>query len=189
MLAFALLLSGGTPALAQQTGPSTPETGARGQVRLDRLFERLKLAGNANAAKPVAEEIERAFERSGSPTADLIYTRAKEAMNAKDFDLATDLFDYVIALKPEWAEPYHRRAVIHFIRKDQDAALRDVREALAREPRHFHALAGLGGILQQYGDRKGAFRAFSRVLELNPHFPDLRDALEKMRPEVEGQPI
>ncbi|HRE21073.1 MAG TPA: hypothetical protein PKW21_08585, partial [Rhabdaerophilum sp.] len=119
-----------------------------------------KNAGSPEAAKPVAADIERALERSGSATTDLLFTRAKEAMTAKDFDLAIDLLDYITQLRPEWAEPYHRRAIIHFLRQDQDAAFRDIRETLAREPRHFHALASLGGLLRGFGDKKGAFRAF-----------------------------
>jgi len=189
-LAFGLMLSSGAPAWAQKA-PESPagETTQRASARLDKLFERLKEAENAQAAKTIANDIERALERSGSATADLLYARAKEAMTARDFDLAIDLLDYVTTLRPGWAEPYHRRAIIHFVRKDQDAAFRDVRETLAREPRHYHALAGLGGILKNLGDSKGAFKAFNRVLEIYPHFSDLKESLEKMRPEVEGQPI
>jgi tetratricopeptide (TPR) repeat protein len=185
--------------LVQETGahaqsaprptPPSPEAARRVSDRLDKLFDQLRNAGSSEAAKPVVTEIERVFERSGSATADLIYSRAKEAMVAKDFELALDLFDYATTLRPGWAEPYHRRAIVHFILKDQDAAFRDIRETLAREPRHFFALAGLGGILKGQGDAKGAFRAFSRALELNPHFPDLKESIEKMRTEVEGQPI
>lgn len=189
-LVFGLMLSSGAPAWAQKA-PEAPagETKQRASARLDKLFERLKEAENAQAAKTIANDIERALERSGSATADLLYARAKEAMTARDFDLAIDLLDYVTTLRPGWAEPYHRRAIIHFVRKDQDAAFRDVRETLAREPRHYHALAGLGGILKNLGDSKGAFKAFNRVLEIYPHFSDLKESLEKMRPEVEGQPI
>lgn len=189
-LAFGVMLVHAAPASAQKA-PEAPasETAQRASARLDKLFERLKEAENAQAAKAIANDIERALERSGSATADLLYARAKEAMTARDFDLAIDLLDYVTTLRPGWAEPYHRRAIIHFVRKDQDAAFRDVRETLAREPRHYHALAGLGGILKNLGDSKGAFKAFNRVLEIYPHFSDLRESVEKMRTEVEGQPI
>jgi tetratricopeptide (TPR) repeat protein len=187
-LALAALLAP-IPALAQTTGPVPPETPVPAANRLDKLFEKLKAAETPAAAAVVAQDIERAIEKSGSATSDLLYQRAKNAMEAKDFDLALDLFDFIVTLEPGWAEPYHRRAIIHLIRKDEDAALRDVRETLAREPRHFHAIAGLGGILRTMGDRKGAFKAFSRVLDIHPHFADLKEAVEKMRPEVEGQPI
>lgn len=194
-ITLCLMLVSVTSALAQGAPPpKLPETPAanapqRATARLDKLFERLREAESTTAAKVIAGDIETALERSGSATADLLYTRAKEAMAAKDFDLALDMLDYVTTLRPGWAEPYHRRAIIHFVRKDQDAAFRDVRETLAREPRHYHALAGLGSILRGLGDKKGAFKAYSRVLEIYPHFSDLKESIEKMRPEVEGQPI
>lgn len=188
-------LAANAPGMAQQKAPAptkpsaTAEAPNRPGQRLDKLFDKLKEAESPLAAKSVASDIERAFEHSGSATADLIYARVKEAMEAQDFDTAIDLLDYLVAMRPGWAEPYHRRAIIHFIRKDQDAAFRDIRETLAREPRHYHALAGLGGILKMQGDAKGAFKAYNRVLEIYPHFSDLKESLEKMRPEVEGQPI
>jgi tetratricopeptide (TPR) repeat protein len=194
-LVFSMLLAVSSPGRAQQTAPTPPQAAAapaatiRLVQRLDKLFDKLKEAENAQAAKSVASDIERAFEHSGSATADLIYARVKEAMTAQDFDAALDLIDYLVAMRPGWAEPYHRRAIIHFIRKDQDAAFRDIRETLAREPRHYHALAGLGSILKMQGDAKGAFKAYRRVLEIYPHFSDLKESVEKMRPEVEGQPI
>ncbi len=51
--------------------------------------------------------------------------------------------------------------MIHFVRNDRDAAYRDIREVLAREPRHYLALAGLGGILRASGNVKGAYKAFT----------------------------
>lgn len=185
------------PVPAQQTGGSPPSSSSpppadpasRKAQRLDMLFERLREAPDAEGAKGIATEIERHFERSGSATADLVFTRAKEAMSAKEFDLALDLLDYVVALEPGWAEPYHRRAIVHFVRKDADAALRDVRETLAREPRHYHALAGLGGLFAALGNSKAAYRAFVRALDVYPLFPDLKARVEKMRVDAEGQPI
>lgn len=188
LIAF-LALVAPAPAYAQTALSAAPEPAQQAASRLDKLFDKLRTSETPAAAAVVAQDIERAFEKSGSATADLIYQRAKNAMEAKDFDLALDLLDFIVTLEPGWAEPYHRRAIIHLVRKDEDAAIRDVRETLAREPRHYHAIAGLGGILRGMGDRKGAFKAFSRVLEIYPHFADLREAVEKMRPEVEGQPI
>ncbi len=177
------------PAAPKPADPAQPETRHRAEQRLNLLFERLREAPDAQNARGIANEIEQILERSGSPTADLVYQRAKEAVGAKDLDLALDLLDFVLAMKPDWAEAHHRRAVVHFLRKDEEAALRDVRAALALEPRHYQALAGLGGLLRGMGNRKGAYRAFTRALEIYPHFPDLKGSLDKMRPEIEGQPI
>ncbi|MCZ8184511.1 MAG: hypothetical protein O9322_16180 [Beijerinckiaceae bacterium] len=166
-----------------------PDSTTRAGQRLDKLFEKLKESESPTAARIVAADIERALEQSGSPTTDLLFTRAKDAMNARDFDLALDLLDYIVTLKPQWAEPFHRRAMIHFLRNDRDAAYRDIREVLSREPRHYIALSGLGGILRAGGNAKGAYKAFTRALEIHPFLADLKQQLERMKVEVEGQPI
>ncbi|MFY8116123.1 MAG: hypothetical protein ACOVOC_17995, partial [Rhabdaerophilum sp.] len=100
-----------------------------------------------------------------------------------------DLLDYIVTIRPQWAEPFHRRAMIHFLRNDRDAAYRDIREVLVREPRHYIALSGLGGILRAGGNAKGAYKAFTRALEIHPYLADLKEQLERMKVEVEGQPI
>lgn len=169
------------------TGPTEPVLSEA--QRLDRLFERLKAAPDANAAKLAAERIERTFEKSGSDTADLLLQRVKQTIEAKEFGSALDLLDYIITLRPDWAEGYHRRAVVHFLQKDTEAAMRDVHATLAREPRHWHALAGLGALLRQSGNAKAAYRAYRAALEIHPHFGDLKETLEKMRPEIEGNPV
>lgn len=184
---FAVILASSPAAAQQQAEPSPPARLSESQ-RLDRLFERLKAAPTAEAAKALANQIEQRFEKSGSDTADLMLQRAKLAIESKNLDTALDLIDFVVTLKPDWAEAYHRRAIIHFILKDEESAMRDIRLALAYEPRHFHALAGLGRLLQMMGQKKGAYQVYQRTLDVHPHFPDIAPALERLKKEAEGQP-
>lgn len=180
---------GKKPAAPAPRDAAPAARGVSEENRLTVLFERLKVAANADVARAVAAQIERHFEHSGSDTADLLLKRAAEAIAAKDLDGAIDLLDFVVTLRPDWAEAYHRRAIVHFILKDNDAAMRDIRAALAREPRHFHALSGLAGLLRSMGNQKGAFRAYQSTFELYPLLPDLAETIEKLRVEVEGKPI
>jgi tetratricopeptide (TPR) repeat protein len=185
---FAVFLAS-SPAVAQQQGEPSPPVRLSESQRLDRLFERLKAAPTAEAAKAFANQIEQRFEKSGSDTADLMLQRAKLAIESKNLDTALDLIDFVVTLKPDWAEAYHRRAIIHFILKDEESAMRDIRQALAYEPRHFHALAGLGRLLQMMGQKKGAYQVYQRTLDVHPHFPDIAAMIERLKKEAEGQPI
>lgn len=192
---FAALVAIHGAALAQNAAPAPagtptpPERPLTESARLERLFQRLKAAPNAEAARPIAAQIERAFERSGSDTADLLLARARQAITAKNFETALDLIDYVLTLKPDWAEAYNRRALVHFLLRDEDSALRDIRETLAREPRHFQAIAGLGAMLRGNGKKKAALDAFRKVIELHPYYADLKDVVEKLQKELDGQPI
>jgi tetratricopeptide (TPR) repeat protein len=199
VFALAAALGWASPVLAQrgaspessqnvQQAPSQ-DTPLDKHTPLDKLFQRLREAPNKQAAEPIAAQIGRVFERSGSDTADLLLQRVKTAIEAKQYPLALDLIDHILPLQPDWAEAYHKRAIVHFLMQDHEGAIRDVRATLAREPRHFQALAGLGAIFRELGKTKAAYRAFKTVAEIYPHFDEIGETLDKMRPEVEGQPI
>lgn len=169
-------------AKAEKTPPPAP-------VTLDSLYERLAKAKDRMEASAISKQIERRWLRSGSDTTDLLMTRATQAMSAKQPETALELFDHILQLKPEWAEAYHQRATTLFQMRDYDGALRDLRQALAREPRHYSALSGLGMIMHQLDNKKAAFAAFSKALELHPNLENLKGMVERLRPEAEGQKL
>jgi Flp pilus assembly protein TadD len=115
--------------------------------------------------------------------------RVQEAVRAQDSVLALDLLDSVMALKPDWAEAYNRRAAVHFQRKDMDGAMRDLRQTLSLEPRHFQALAGIGMVFQQGGNGKQALAAFREALKINPHLKGIKQAAERLATNHDGQDI
>jgi tetratricopeptide (TPR) repeat protein len=128
-------------------------------------------------------------QRSGSDTIDLLMTRARTASAARDGVLALDIIDSVVALKPDWAEVYSRRASILFQLKDFDGAMRDLRQTLVLEPRHFQALAGVGMVFQQGGNAPKALAAFREALKINPHFKGIKQTVEKLAVEHDGQDL
>ena len=60
---------------------------------------------------------------------------------------------------------------------------------LAREPRHFGALAGLGLMLQDIGDDKDALDAYRKALAIDPHLENLPDVVKTLSEKVEGRDI
>jgi Tfp pilus assembly protein PilF len=166
--------------------PSRPE-GARST--LDDLFGRLAAAKDENEAKGVANLIERRWARSGSDTADLLASRAVEALRAKDAPLAIELLDRVIALQPDWAEAWNRRAQAFHALEDPVSALADIRQVLAREPRHYGAWTGLGHIMMASGDKRRAVEAYRKALAIHPHLEAIKNAVERLSPEVDGRDI
>jgi tetratricopeptide (TPR) repeat protein len=156
---------------------------------LDFLFEALKAAPDADAAKLVEGRIWALWFASGSDTTDLLMSRVKTATDVKNVPLALELLDAVIALRPEFTEAWNRRATLHFANKDFGRAIADIRQVLAREPRHFGALVGLGTIMQDLGEDKFALEAFRRALAVNPHLPRIPDAVKTLTEKVEGRDI
>ena len=156
---------------------------------LDFLFEALKAAPDADSAKLVEGRIWALWLASGSDTADLLMSRVKGAIEGKDNTLAIELLTAVVGLKPDYVEAWNRRASLYFANKDFNKALADLRQVLAREPRHFAALSGLGVIMQEFGEDKLALQAFRRALAVNPHLPKIPDFVKTLTEKVEGRDI
>jgi len=165
----------------QDHGPRTPS--------LDTLLEALKIAPDADSAKAIENRIWAVWMMSGSDTCGLLMGRAKAAADEKDYDLAIKLLDAVIEIKPDYVEGWNRRATVYYLMNDYGHSLADIREVLAREPRHFGALAGLGLILQELGDDAHALEAYRRALAINPHLEHVDEAVKALREKVEGRNI
>ena len=95
----------------------------------------------------------------------------------------------MIELRPEYVEAWNRRATIHFSNKDYGRSLADIRQVLAREPRHFGALTGLGVIMQEFNEDKFALEAFRKALAVNPHLSKVPDFVKSLTEKVEGRDI
>jgi len=194
-LAASLTAPAFAPALAEPGSwadpPDTLPRAARGDriKNLDFLFEALKAAPDADSAKLVESRIWALWFASGSDTCDLLMTRVKTANDEKDVKLALQLLDAVIELKPEYTEAWNRRATLHFANKDYGKSLADIRQVLAREPRHFGALTGLGMIMQEFGEDKLALEAFRRALAVNPYLPKIPEFVKSLTEKVEGRDI
>ena len=67
--------------------------------------------------------------------------------------------------------------------------MHDLEQVLAREPRHFGALAGVGMIMRDLGDDKRALDAFRKALAINPHLDKIPDLVKTLTEKVEGRDI
>jgi len=165
-----------------------PRRGARIH-NLDFLFGALRVAPDEASAKNIEDRIWALWLASGSDTCNLLMTRVKSAIDAENYDLAIRLLDSIIEIRPKYVEAWNRRATVFFLKKDYGSALTDLRQVLAREPRHFGALAGLGAIMQDIGDDKDALDAYRRALEIDPHLKGIGDKVKTLTDKVDGRPI
>jgi tetratricopeptide (TPR) repeat protein len=165
-----------------------PQRGDRTQ-NLDFLFGALKASPDAETAKAIEERIWALWFVSGSDTTDLLMSRVKTAFEGKDLDLAIELLDQIVVLKPDYVEGWNRRATIYFLKKDYGRALDDIRQVLAREPRHFGALSGLGMIMHEFGEEKRALEIFRQALAVHPYIEKIPDLVKQLTEKVEGRDI
>ncbi|MBV8769585.1 MAG: tetratricopeptide repeat protein [Hyphomicrobiales bacterium] len=156
---------------------------------LDGLFSKLKQAPDAESAAVTSRAIQQRWSHSGSDTADLLMQRADAALAGGDRPLAIEILDRLIAIDPDWAEAWNRRATIFFLEDDLSRSAADIQEVLAREPRHFGALMGLAGILERIGDDHKALEAYEKVLDVYPLLPSAQKAVERLKAHFNEVPI
>ena len=156
---------------------------------LDFLFGALKAAPDEASAKHVEARIWAIWLHTPSDTAALLMMRVKAAMDAQQMDVALKLLDAIIKLRPDYIEAWSRCATLYYLRNDYDHSLEDIAQVLAREPRHFGALAGLGMIMEDLGDDKRALDAFRQALAINPHLDKVPELVKTLTEKVEGRDI
>ena len=166
-----------------------PKVGADKTRGLDFLFGALKAAPDEASAKHVEARIWAMWLQTPSDTAALLMARAKAAMDAQQADVALKLLDAIIKLRPDYTEAWNRRATLYYLQNNYARSLADIQQVLAREPRHFGALAGLGMIMQDLGDDKRALDAFRKALDINPHLEKVPELVKQLGEKVEGREI
>ena len=179
------------PGSGSRAGAAAPPAGKRPdrKEQLDLLFGRLAKAADPDEAQGLVAAIEHLWMRSGSDTADLLMTRAVTAMGSDHRDVALLLLDKLIALRPNWAEAWNKRATLRFLDDDDADSMADISHVLALEPRHFGALSGMGVILQRNGLNKAALAAFRRALEIDPADAIVQKLVDQLVPQVEGRDL
>ena len=179
----------GDKAAVKGLAVAQPRTPAEREKALANLYAHLATAADASQAKTVAEAIERLWHYSGSDTVAVLMERAVRLANDKKFELALKLLDAVVDLAPDHAEAWNKRASVHFQNKDLERALGDLRRVLALDANHYRALDALGHILKDIGQKKGALSAMRRLADVYQHWDGLKQAIEEMSRDVDGQSL
>jgi hypothetical protein len=156
---------------------------------LNALLGRLKEAADEAEAQAIAVRLSSLFSATPSDTIALLSSRAAAAEIANAQPVAEALFDDIVLLDPSWPEGFVRRARSRAARGDAQGAIEDLQTAIRLEPRRFDALAALGALKEEAGDKKAALDAYRRALALDPKQESWRKSEERLRFEVEGRDI
>ncbi len=178
-LALALLAPTTLPAIAQEkdTIKEQPDANLSPQQHLDQLYAQLKRERNADKADNIANEIRTEWNDSGSATVNLLMQWADKAIEEKRTSAALDFLDQAIALKPNYAESWNRRATLNYANGNYRKSMADIERVLDLEPRHFGALSGMATILTDTNNDQLALKAWERFLDI---YPANRTAQEQM---------
>jgi Flp pilus assembly protein TadD len=176
---------------ADDTASLDDNAGESGEAPSDLggLLEALATSEDGQAADALARQVQSMWNQSGSASVDLLMARATLAIRNRDFTLALDLLDTVIALAPDFAEGWNRRATVHFLRDDYARSIADVEQVLRLEPRHFGALSGIGIMLDELGQDRQAQLFLSEALRVHPHLSVAKQRLDAIEVRLRGAPI
>lgn len=178
----------GEDIVTQELAPEAPPANETRDEKLDRLFAAME-AASADDQSKLALEIKGIWANSGSPSMDLLLGRALEATAAEAHAKARVHLNALTRLAPDFAEAWNASATLYFVQNDFGRAVDDISRALALEPRHFNALAGLGIILERVEKHNAALDAWRRVKALYPDFHGALEAIDRLEPIVRGKEL
>ena len=168
-----------TSVLADQSNPA-----------LDALFLDLQKAPTPSSAANTASEIWDIWtNHESNEDINRLMQEGLNAMRFGDLKLADRLFSDVIALDPNFAEGWNKRATIRFQLGMFERSRADIAETLRLEDRHFGALAGLGLVELHLSNPEAALRAYQAALALYPQMKDVLPIIKALEEQVLGQPL
>ena len=174
-----LALLAAPAALADQTDP---ELGA--------LFDTLTAPGSdAAEVKAAQDEIEARWFAAPETGVSVLFDRAVLALNARDPGLAIVLTGHVTGLAPSFAEGWVLAGHAYSAAGQNQDAARAYAEAVRLEPRHYTALARLGDLAVEAGDKPAALARYRAALLLNPHLKSVRVRADALRDEAARREI
>jgi tetratricopeptide (TPR) repeat protein len=207
LIAAAALMAACDKSFSPGTAKAGP-AGAEGQAALDpagltadeeakkltenlsqELLDKLKTTKSEEEATLLEEEVWDAWLVSGSGTVDILMRRGLEAQEKDDLELAREMFDRAIIIRPKYAEAWNRRALLFFNDGKYDEAIADLESTLTYEPRHFGAWMGLGMIFESIERPEAALRAYRKALEIHPNLQAAAQGERRLVRIVEGIPL
>jgi tetratricopeptide (TPR) repeat protein len=157
--------------------------------RLDKLFQQLKTAANTESSQPIEEQIWEIWVESGDQNVDALMAIGVAALNDSDYAQAYRAFSRIVALAPNFAEGWNKRATVLYLMGRYDESIKDIGKTLALEPRHFGALSGLGLCNAQLQKEKEALDAFEKALAINPNMPGIKLDADEMKKQLGDKQI
>jgi tetratricopeptide (TPR) repeat protein len=155
----------------------------------DTLFAALAKAKSVEQARAIEQQLEGMWASSGSPTADLLLKRGRDALEADDLDTASAVLKALTRVAPGFAAGWHTRATAALEAEDYGDAIASLRRTLQLEPRNYKALVELGNVLEEFNDKPRALAAYRRALSVNPYVDGAEERVRALEREVEGQRI
>ncbi|GAB4397854.1 MAG: hypothetical protein OHK0053_15280 [Microscillaceae bacterium] len=151
------------------------------QEKLNELFDFLKHTADPEEISQIETQIWELWSEGGHLRLNELMEEGCQALEAEQYDEAIIVFSQMIALFPDYAEGWNKRATAYFLRGNYKASLDDIAETLRLEPRHFGAISGMATIFLMIQDLKGAIKAYRLLQKIYPQRHDIDQQIEHLR--------
>lgn len=176
----------GPPGMMGLPFPKSPDDVPK---TLESLYAFLATEPDKRQGGEIGAAIEKLWRYTGGDTVNLLIDRAENFSSRNETERGLPLADAAVDLAPDYAEAWSHRAYLHYRMENYNAALGDLRRALALEPNHFRALDGMAKILVLLGEKKAALAAYEKLILIHPNIEGGQEALDALKKELEGQGI
>jgi tetratricopeptide (TPR) repeat protein len=152
-----------SPALADGC-PTAPDHAAA----LEPLYEALQRAPDEMTARGISNQLWQLWDDAPDEASQQMLNEGMGARAVADYARARARFDALVGYCPFYAEGYNQRAFVSFLEGNYAAALPDLDQALALNPRHIGALSGKALTLLALGRDEEGQAVLRAALALNP---------------------
>lgn len=121
------------------------------------------------------------WTRSGDASIDKMLNDGKSLLKAEAYEEAVEHFTEVIKAAPVFAEGYNQRAIAYFLMEEWSKSIRDCKRAIALNPNHFGAFAGMGHVYVRLGKIEEAIEAYKKALLINPNLIGIAETVLRLR--------
>lgn len=131
----------------------------------------------------------RIWMRGGTPAGNAQMAQALKRLDEEGSALALGVLRVLTAVEPTFAEAHHQTGLIHHSLDELELAQAAYRKALANNPYHFAAAAGLGHLAVQRGDLDAALRCYRRALHIHPRLADIAAVVPELEAALERRVV
>lgn len=121
------------------------------------------------------------WTRSGDAAIDKMLNDGKSLLKDEAYEEAVERFTEVIKAAPVFAEGYNQRAIAYFLMEEWSKSIRDCKRAIALNPNHFGAFAGMGHVYVRLGKIEEAIEAYKKALIINPNLIGIAETVLRLR--------
>tara|TARA_B100000941_G_C28503812_1_gene555948 strand:- start:2365 stop:2910 length:546 start_codon:yes stop_codon:yes gene_type:complete len=160
------------------------------QKQIDELFKQLKSAVDFEDSEEIESKIWDLWITH--PTKDSLTNLLADgysSMSQNKLEDAYNIFSEVIAIDPNWAEAWNKRATVLYLMGRYEMSQADIDKVLDIEKRHFGALTGQGLVQTALKNYEKAIKSYLEAHKVHPFMKSPLIMIEKLILKMQKQTI